>query len=136
MYFQIFLLLLENSRLKTSIVLQCLPFDDGHIYLFCTVIISQTAQPITCEIMIITSLKKQQNIYHLNTGQAVNIADNEGAGSDDEDERKGGMQKKEIQIWLWEVSQFKDNFERVLDYPRYRDGPKKDQIIIECDDAN
>ena len=55
----------------------------------------------------------------------------EAHGSDGEDERKGGMQKKDIILWLWNINQYKNDFERNLDYPRYVEGEQEGHIIFE-----
>ena len=53
-----------------------------------------------------------------------------GAGSDDEGERKGGMKPRDIQVWLWEIAQVEPvEMVRNFDYPRYRQGDRKGQIV-------
>ena len=53
-------------------------------------------------------------------------------GSDeDEDDRKGGMEKKDILRWLWDVSTNRFEMEAIPDYPRYQRGPNVGHIITE-----
>ena len=63
-------------------------------------------------------------------GQA-NVFESEGAGSDEEDERKGGMQKKDILEWLWQIGQ--SPVLPLQDYKRYRTGDKKGWIVTEVE---
>lgn len=71
----------------------------------------------------------QSSLRRLRLGQTSVVNDVD--ASDEEEERKGGMQQPEILLWLKDIEMHWNHLEDIPEYPRYTHGSRQGEIIDE-----